>query len=219
MGLTALVKRFVLNSRKNQTVGFVVLRDVVFAFGIRRWRLHSCRKDIPRATLSESISSLHRSLAEDHKEFAAIAATLSSKIGLEEIVKTAPRRISTLTIIPDGPLHIVPFCALPLPGAAREYLVQRYAINIDNITSRRTRPALGALRGVFACYRGTQDRLREAVAAMLEAMTWLGAVEGHYSDKPALLAALSGASMFYFFGHGECARNRYRPYRHRHQHD
>jgi CHAT domain-containing protein len=128
-------------------------------------------------------------------------------LGLQEAVAASPRRVRALTIVEDGALHLVPFCALRYTdGGQRQYLIERMSINVDTLSAPRRRARAGQGKAVIGCYEGAERPLPRARPASDEAAerlrrTWHMTAD-RVDRRSRCVADLPEAEVFYYFGHG-----------------
>jgi hypothetical protein len=209
-GVGALLARLAFHPRENQTVGFVLLPNMLFTFGIRRWRLECDITHMDRAAFAANVHALHGALAGGRSRVAELewsAEWLTEKTGLARILEHAPPRIDSLTVVADGVLHLVPYSLLQCQRGSGVPLVDRFAINVDSVTHRSPFVSGRERNAVLALYRGTRDPLEHARAATDHAAGVLASQYGARCDeaggRDALKAALNGASFFHYIGHGQ----------------
>jgi CHAT domain-containing protein len=91
-----------------------------------------------RLQVRELVRAWHEAVLDVSASAAERAARkLDEQLGLGEILERLPRRVRSLTVVPDDALHGFPFAALPYQDG---YLVERFAVSMAyQSTARRLR--------------------------------------------------------------------------------
>ena len=80
--------------------------------------------------LARTVASATDVLAHPSRHAEGMPLELLTKAVIEPIVRVLPARIARLIVVPDGPLHSLPFAALRVDGTANSpRLVERFAIS------------------------------------------------------------------------------------------
>lgn len=106
-----------------------------------------------------------------------------------------PARIRRLVIIPEGALHSLTFEALPVPGSARRYLVEDFAISYAPSAT-----VLQQLRAELTGSREPAAVLAFAAPEVATAAASAGQLDGERFDTSPLPRAASEARMVFGFG-------------------
>jgi tetratricopeptide (TPR) repeat protein len=209
--LSSLLWRLAFHERDNQTVGYVVLPDRTFLFSVRRWHIDCRLIELGRLAVSVLVKEVHESLTgEEPGRYDQIARSASQRLAMQEILAGVPRRIRSLTILPDAALRLLPFCALRFVqnDGTEAYIIERAAVNFDNVSTPRKRPThkSGERVAVVSHYSGVERRLDRSAEAAGAAAQWLRSNWKmscrEADDKEGCLSALDQAAVFYYFGHG-----------------
>jgi hypothetical protein len=219
-GWRTLLGRVALHARNNLTIGYLALPDRTYAISIRRWRLDIRRLSLGRVALSERVRKLHACISAPEPEIAAefgpFAEALCREFGLQDLIAAAPSRIRSLTFVLDAQMWGIPFCALrySVPGDGCKYIVERFAINVDECFHPRRHTRAGD-HVLVAHYEATGPRkLKRAAVAARTVSDWmrrhrsLPCVEAR--DRASCLHALPDACLFYYFGHGQFSEGKKR---------
>jgi hypothetical protein len=209
-GFPGLLRRVWFHPNRNQTVGYIVLPDRTFLFSLRRWHLDCRILEIGRPRIAAQVRELHRCLAafSQTPAYEILAQATCDGLGLREILGPLPERIDSLTIVPDAELSLVPFCALRLVNGdgSAGYVVERFAVNMDDVSSHRVPPVNGQPVALAARYSGESQKLECAATATANASDWIEKTWGipceNVDEKAKCLSTLKDAAIFYYFGHG-----------------
>jgi len=209
-GTPGLLQRIWFHPARNQTVGYLVLPDRTFLFSLRRRHLDCRVLEIGRPRIAAQVRELHRCLAgfSQTTAFKKLAQATCDGLGLQEILGPLPKRIDRLTIVPDAELNLVPFCALRLVNhdGSAGYVVERFAVNMDDVSSHRAPSVHGQPIGLAAHYSGESQKLECAATAAANASASLEKTWGipceRVDEKATCLRTLNAAAVFYYFGHG-----------------
>lgn len=211
-GLLGVVRRWLRHPARNMSVGYVVLPDRTFTYAVSKWRLECQVVPVGRLQIAEYARQLHEALVEGPQlQYACLAHRICTALGLEQFLAFASKRINSLTVVPDEELAVLPFSALRFVRSQErpQYVVERFAVNIDDVSSRRRRANRESSPPVVAYYSGGEDEdsvLPCAREASGNAAEWFKHAWGRESrvceKKLDCLSALSGSSAFYYFGHG-----------------
>jgi tetratricopeptide (TPR) repeat protein len=131
------LRRLFFASRHRASILFIVLPEnvVTIRLGWLDATLRVAR--ISRVEVRALVRRWHEAITGISDENpAVIASTLAERLGLAELLDL-PRRVRSLTILPDDALHGFPFAALRLND---RYLVERFAISITHEPFRQPRP-------------------------------------------------------------------------------
>lgn len=190
-----------------------------FAWVVTRESVHGFRLP-PRREIERVVRDFHRALVGIDKDAIRLAARL------EDMVLRPLRKHLTgskLIVIPDGPLHYVPFAALPMPGQLREetLLVDRFEIRYGASAGllvhlrkhREARPRAPKAVAVLAdpVFEADDRRLKKtserAPPEIPDALRLRGATRGDYARLPyskreakAILRHVDGNAAFRALG-------------------
>ncbi|HEX3880508.1 MAG TPA: CHAT domain-containing protein [Bryobacteraceae bacterium] len=205
VGKLGFLRRLVWHRRRDLTVGYVVLPDLTFVYSVRRWALDCQTLALGRMQIAEQVLDFRARLFSGDRAFDDLSGQLCRTLGLSELLKTAPRRVRHLTIVPDGELRRLPFCALRRQRSDNRvsYLVQDFTLSLYEaglLARRSPQPISGAVAGY------TVRGLNEAAATSKDAADRLRC-EWRLNctlseDKSAFLQGIPGAGIIYYFGHG-----------------
>ncbi len=171
-----------------------------------------------RALLWERVEkALHRLRFADvwrEDRVPASLVELSERLGIPEVARRLPAKVTRLCIVPDDILVHVPFAALPLD---RQPLIQRYSVSFlpsarwtrrSSALPRKLRSAVGV--GVTRTSVGPFDALARAVEEIQVLkglpLTRLVALEDEHARREAVMQALPEAELAHFACHGEFHR-------------
>ncbi|HEV2842600.1 MAG TPA: CHAT domain-containing protein [Chthoniobacterales bacterium] len=109
-----LWKELLLHPLRRATISFLVLPDRVFSVRASWMKLDFRVRFTPRLGVRESVAAWHRRMASEQSAATAerIATRLANDLGLAEIMRSLPRWIRSVTIVPDDCLHGFPFPAV-----------------------------------------------------------------------------------------------------------
>jgi len=190
-----------------------------YAWVVTAESLHGVSRP-PRREIERVVRDFHRALAGIDKDAIRLAARL------EDLVLRPLRKHLTgsrLIVIPDGPLHYVPFAALPMPGQLREetLLVDRFEIRYGASAGllvhlrkhREARPRAPKTVAVLAdpVFEADDRRLKKssepAPPQIPDALRLRGATRGDYARLPysnreakAILRHVDGNAAFRALG-------------------
>ena len=155
---TSVWHRLMRHPAKRATLSFLVLPDRVFTIATRRFALDFVVSPVTRIQLRDLIRAWHeltsgprntRELrrwvggalvsytdeeAKRKTEREKTAAHLAERLHLFDLLEALPRRIRTLTIVPDDSLHGFPFAAVRYRD---KYLIEHFALSIAFQTQPR----------------------------------------------------------------------------------
>ncbi len=158
-------------------------------------------------SLLDRIERLSQGL-EGGQRLPALSAELG-RLLVDSAIAVLPPGVNRLLIVPDGPLHRVPFDALHYAGG-RE-VIERFAVSIAPSARIAVEPAVPARRAVVAAFGGAQFDAATKLPALpasteearVAAAAWPGgrAYLGARATGPALRNAVTGASILHLATH------------------
>ena len=189
----SFLRRLVGTQRDRAHVSFLVLPDRVFVVWSGFLTLGFAVSPVTRLELRERVRSWHElmrnpqtgsrrdigveedlSVKTDGPTGDKLIERLGEALQVDRFIAALPKRVRSLSIMPDDVLHGVPFAALRHRGG---YLVERFALSISFTTrsSRRSRRVDGMPALVVGVSRGS-GRLVELPQVLVESRsvaTWL----------------------------------------------
>lgn len=135
-----------------------------------------------------------------------------SRLLLEGLPSGGPG--GTLLIVPDGPLYLVPFAALRVPGTTTR-LVERWtpvstpSLSVARTLAERSQPRATSARVLLAGYSGTGEAglpvlrgVQRELDAVKAVYTDATVIEGPAATSDAFLGLAAGSSIIHVAAHG-----------------
>jgi CHAT domain len=220
--VNSLWSRLWKHPRRLATVSFLVLPDRVVVVRAGWMDLELVVRPIPRIWIREEVRAWHQLAAPGDGvnqvpagKLDEIAKRLPQVLGLDEILDKLPRRISTLTVVPDDVLTGFPFAAMRLKNG--EYLVERFAFNVrfdrSLVPIRERGPLQTAL--TVAVSRGPEPPLPNSLVEAADVDEWLSRhnvkplrLADNTADRDAVMRALSRHELVHVACHGRFVPDR-----------
>jgi CHAT domain-containing protein len=191
---------------------FATFEDRLLRWVIAGERVRFLPSQVARATVARSVEAWENAVTRRDDDGMRRAAGELYEILVRPVEEALPER-GTLWVVPDGPLHQVPFAAL-YDARTAHYLVERYAIAVAPsaaLQGSEHSPAAGSERALVlgdpAFDRTLFPKLEELPAAEREARAiaslYIGAtlLTGSAATGPRFLAEVEQASLVHYAGH------------------
>jgi CHAT domain-containing protein len=189
------------------TIEYFSTSDELFVFGTGRHGVKATAVALSAAELDQQVQQYLESIQENRKErFEALARKLYDYLIGPVVAQLESQTIEHLVILPDGPLHSMPFAGLKSPAGS--YLLEKYALayapsrSILNYCVSRKRESAPGRRPTVLLLDGTSNLSGASEEiAHLSRLYGSGAhlVDGRDLDK--LTQAASDAEIIHFSGH------------------
>jgi tetratricopeptide (TPR) repeat protein len=183
------VLEYVTGAAEAPTTLFVITRNMFRAF--RLAPLDSLAPDLAR----------FNAFVETRSDAARLGQRLGSAL-LGAALEVLPAAVRRLILVPDGPLHGLPFDAVRLPDG--RYLIERYAVTTVPSAAVLVRLlAKPAPAGDVRMLAYGNPRLRDTAAGRAETVTYQAAFAGNGGLPPLDGAAREARAVARYAGHSE----------------
>lgn len=231
------LSRFLLkHSSKHATISFLVLPDRVLITCVRRFSLKFGVSPLTRLQVRNYVQNWHELITgvqvgrdrdlsldtddeqppeEPKQAQQEISNVLVERLQIHQLLKSLPKHIHALTIVPDDSLHGFPFAAILHEG---QYLVERYALSIAfEATNQYAKPIVANVEGALLVgvsrgttripeLRGTQNELDLVHAWLTQHHLKIHRLDETVQDpatKAVILERLPNSNFFHIACHGK----------------
>jgi CHAT domain-containing protein len=229
VSIPPLWRRLLGYPRRRATLAFLVFPDRTFIFSRRRFSLDFGISAITRIQVRNLVKQWYylsqnqswtrdlaplldkRQVDEQEENRRWVAEQLANILQIPQFLRSLPKRIKSLSIIPDDSLHGFPFAAII---HADEYLVKRYAISIgflhgdqqQEVPESGPKQALlvGVSRGVdrFPPLHWVGEEVKQVRSWFLQHSLDPCTLEDDLAQKSKVLDCLCDSNYFHIACHG-----------------
>ena len=225
----SLWRRLLWYPRRRATLSFLVLPDRSFILSRRKFSLDFGISAITRIQIRNRVKQWYqlspnksgtrdlaplidsRQVSEQDEKRRIVAEQLANILQIPQFLRSLPKRIKSLSIIPDDSLHGFPFAAIT---HANEYLVKRYAVSIGFLHSdqrpwnselgRQRALLVGVSRGVdhFPPLHWAAEEVKQVESWFLQHNVDLCTLEDDLAQKSKVMEGLPNSHYFHIACHG-----------------
>jgi CHAT domain-containing protein len=209
---TSLLRRLLVHSFRRVTLAFLVLPNRVLIIRLGWMSLDFAVAAMTRYQLRDLVRQWHEQVVNANvRQASRTCEELVNHLGLADLLKTLPRWVRALTIVPDDVLHGFPFAAIRF---GKRYLVERFAFTLAcQVAPRPSRltpklPRVAVLAAVTKPVAGL-PALEAGRSQLEETRRWFtrcGMAASLWLDESAtkreLLERIPRASLLHLSSHG-----------------
>jgi hypothetical protein len=209
----SLLRKLLTHPLNTWTIGYLQLPNKLFYFDLGWMHFDFGELELQRNEVADQLTAFHKDTAKGEEDWGVIDR-IGKVIGLVKFLDGLPkwRRVRSLTIVPDGALHYVPFSAIRLDG---QYLIERFALSLrfqlqPAAATARTRGGIGL--PVALGDTGSKDwrALPNALTEAAEAKAWMDSagldgqlLMNNQATVEAVTERLGRARLAWFCCHGK----------------